>query len=192
MAVLTRDDLRSQLQRREIAPVYLLFGPETYLRDLAAKTIANLAFAEGDFRDFNDTSFGLNTEDNLTRALAVAEQLPMMAMRRVIRITDIRISATGFRDTITEQHESLLSGYLANPSPTSVVLFIADELNGVRKMSKLLKDQTTAVEFKPLDDRELLKWATDKIREAGAEIDGATLNKFIARVGPDVRHLTNE
>ena len=172
--------------------MYLLFGAETYLRDLAVKTITNLAFADGDFRDFNDTTFSLNTQDNLTRALAVAEQLPMMATRRVVRVTDIRISATGYRDTITEEHESALTAYLANPSPTSVVLLIADELNGVRKMSKLLKDNATTVEFKSLADAELLDWARDEIKKAGAEIDKITLNQFIARVGPDVRHLTNE
>jgi DNA polymerase III delta subunit len=81
---LTREDLRSQLKRREIAPVYLLFGPETHLRDLAAKTIRDFSFATGDFRDFNESSFSLNTEDNLKRAIAAAEQLPMMASRRVI------------------------------------------------------------------------------------------------------------
>ena len=32
--VLSRDDLKQQLRRREIASVYLLFGPETHLRDL--------------------------------------------------------------------------------------------------------------------------------------------------------------
>ena len=192
MAVLTRDDLKSQLTRGGLAPVYLLFGPETYLRDNAARYITDRAFGEGDFRDFNDTSFSLNTEDNLTRAFAAAQQLPMMASRRVIRITDIRISATGYRDTITEQHESLLTSYLSNPSQTSVVLLIADELNGVRKMSKLLKDNTTVVEFKPLIDDELRKWAAVEFEKAGAEIDSITLNQFISRVGPDVRHLTNE
>src|SRR5580765_7592003 len=129
--VLSRENLKEQLRRREIAPVYVLFGPETYLRDLAAKTITDLAFAEGDLRDFNDTSFSLNTEDNLGSALAAAEQLPMMASRRVIRITDMRISATGFRDTITEADEPVLSAYLANPSLHSVLIFVADELNGV-------------------------------------------------------------
>lgn len=192
MAVLTRDDLRNQLKRREIAPVYVLFGAETYLRDLAAKTIADFAFATGDFRDFNDTHFSLNTEDNLKLALAVADQLPMMATRRVVRITDIRISATGFRDTITEDHETLLTSYLANPSPTSVVIFIADDLNGVRKMSKLLKDNATAVEFKPLADSELLKWALDEFAKAGAQADPGTLNQLVGRIGPDVRRLTNE
>ena len=112
---LSREDLRNQLKRREIAPVYLLSGTETYLRDIAAKTIADFSFADGDFRDFNETDFSLNTEDNLKRALAAAEQLPMMATRRVVRITDVRISASGFRDTIREEHEPVLSAYLANP-----------------------------------------------------------------------------
>lgn len=190
--VFSRDDLRDQLKRREIAPVYLLFGPETHLRDLAAKTIADLAFSEGDMRDFNETSFSLNTEDNLNRALAAAEQLPMMAGRRVVRINDIRISATGFRDTITESHESILSAYLANPSPHSIVIFVADELNGVRKMGKFLRDKTVAVDFARLDDQGMAKWARKEINDAEAEIDDVALRFLLSRVGSDVRRLTNE
>ena len=188
----SREQLKSQLRQGDIAPVYVLFGAETYLRDVAAKTIANLSFAEGDFRDFNDTSFSLNIDGNLRQALAVAEQLPMMASRRVVRVTDIRISATGHRDTITEDHEAMLTAYFANPSPTSTVIFIADDLNGVRKMGKLLRDKTTAVEFKPLEDNELAEWARSEFDKSGAEIDGATLNRFIKRIGPNVCRLNNE
>jgi DNA polymerase-3 subunit delta len=190
--VFAREDLRNQLKRHEIAPVYLLYGPETYLRDLAAKTITARAFANDDFRDLNETSFSLNNADSLQQAIAAADQLPMMSSRRVVRITDVRISATGFRDTITEAHESVLSSYLKKPSTTTVVIFVADELNGVRKMSKLLKENTTAVEFKTLSDVELIKWARDKFVDAGAEIDNAVLDQLIARIGPDVRRLTNE
>lgn len=190
--VLSREQLRNQLKQREIAPIYVLFGAETYLRDLAARTIADLSFAEGDFRDFNDTSFSVNADGSLKQALAVAEQLPMMAERRVVRITDIRISATGYRDTITEDHEAMLSAYFANPSPTSTVIFIADDLNGVRKMGKLLRDKTTAVEFKPLEDAELADWARSEFRKSGAEIHGGTLNSFINRIGPNVCRLNNE
>ena len=190
--VLSRENLRDQLRRREIAPVYLLFGQETHLRDLAVKTITDFAFAEGDLRDFNETSFSLNSEENLKRALSAAEQLPMMASRRVIRITDVRISATGVRDTITEDHEPLLSAYLANPSAHSVVIFVADELNGVRKMGKFLREKTTAVEFKPLDDSDLTKMARDKIKADGAEIDEPALRHLIGLIGQDVRRLTNE
>lgn len=190
--VFSREDLRTQLKRREIAPVYVLFGAETHLRDIAAKTITDLSFADGDLRDFNESSFSLNTEDNLKRALAAAEQLPMMASRRVVRITDIRVSAGGFRDTITEDHEPLLSAYLSNPSPNAVVILVADELNGVRKMGKFLREKVTAVEFARLDDRQLAEWARKQIKAADAEIDEHTLRFLIARVGPDVRRLTNE
>ena len=190
--VFSREDLRNQLKRREIAPVYLLFGPETHLRDVAAKTITDLAFAPGDLRDFNETIFSLNSEDNLKRALAAAEQLPMMASRRVVRITDIRVSATGFRDTITEAHEPMLSAYFANPSPDSVVIFVADELNGVKKMGKFFREKTLAVEFTRLDDRQMAEWARKEINAAEAEIDEATLKFLLSRVGADVRRLTNE
>lgn len=190
--VFSRDDLRSQLKRNEIAPVYLLFGPETFLRDLAAKTITDRAFAKDDFRDLNETTFSLNTSDALQQATAAARQLPMMASRRVVRITDVRISATGHRDTITEAHETVLRAFLDDPSDTAVVIFVADELNGVRKMSKLLKENTTAVEFKTLSDVDLTKWARDKFVDAGSEIDGNVLNQLISLIGPDVRRLTNE
>lgn len=190
--VYSREDLRNQLKRREIAPVYVLFGPETHLRDLAAKTIADLAFAEGDLRDFNETSFSLNTEGNLKSAFSAAKQLPMIASRRVIRITDVRISATGIRDTITEDDEPIISAYFANPSLHSVVIFIADELNGVRKMGKLLRERTTAVEFALLDDGQLARIARDKIKDAGVEIDDAALRYLISLVGQDARRLTNE
>jgi DNA polymerase-3 subunit delta len=192
MAPLTREDLRNQLKRREIAPVYVLFGPETQLRDLAAAAIADFCFAEGEVRDFNETAFSLNNEDNLKRALAVAWQLPMMASRRVIRITDVRISASGYRDTITEADESVLTSYIAGPSPTSVVIFVADELNGVRKMGKLLRDRTTAVEFVSLNDQQLTEWARKQVRDAGAEIDEITLRQLLARLSRDVHRLTNE
>ena len=154
MSILSREDLRNQLKRRELAPVYVLFGAETYLRDIAAKTIANMAFGEGDFRDFNDTTFSLNSADDLPQALAAAAQLPMMATRRVVRITDVRVTAAGKLDTIKEEHEAVLSSYLSNPSESSIVIFVADELNGVRKMSKLLKAHSVAVEFEALKDIE--------------------------------------
>lgn len=190
--VLSRNELRNQIRRNEIAPVYVLFGPETYLRDRAAATITDRSFADGDLRDFNESSFSLNVEDNLRSALAAARQLPMMASRRVIRITDVRISATGVRDTIKEDHESTLSEYLSDPSPEAVVIFIADELNGVRKMGKFLREKTAAVEFKSLDERELADWARAEFRKASAEIDEPTLRLLLSQVGPELRRLTNE
>ena len=192
MAILKREDLRNKLKRREMAPVYVLFGPESYLRDLAVKTICDLSFCESDARDFNETEFSLNTEGNLAAALGAADQLPMMAGKRLVRIRDVRVSATGMRDTLREDDEAALMRYLNDPSESSVVIFIADEFDKRRKMTKLLTDHATAVEFSELRDEELGKWARDKIKEAGAEMDDRSLRLLISLVGPDVRRLTTE
>src|SRR5215218_7175615 len=171
MSVLTREDLRNQLKRRELSPVYVLFGPETYLRDLALKTICDLSFTAGCARDFNETVFSLNSDGNLASGLAAAEQLPMMAHRRVIRVTDVRVSSTGAKDTLREDDEDTLDAYLKRPADSSIVIFVADEFDKRRKVAKLLIDGATAVEFADLKDAELASWASAKIKDAGSEID---------------------
>lgn len=189
---LKREQLRERLTNHPVEPVYVLFGPETYLRDLAARTITERSFAEGDFRDFNDAEFSVGDSDTLQNALAAAEQLPMMARRRVVRITDVRISATGARDTLNEAHEAALLKYLKRPSESTVLIFVADELNGNRRISKILKENSVAVEFTHLSDNELARWARDKIRDAGSDIDERSLRILVSLVGPNVRRLTTE
>jgi DNA polymerase III subunit delta len=192
MKPITRNDLRNQLRRREVAPVYTLFGLETYLRDVAARTIADIVFADGGFRDFNDTEFSLSTEDNLRIALAAAEQLPMMASRRVVRVSEVRVGQTSNRDTLKEDDEAVLAGYLSNPAGSAVLIFVADELNGVRRIGKLLREKTVAVEFGKLKDAELFEWARGQVKSENAEIDDRALRELVLRAGPDVRRINTE
>ncbi|HQX55452.1 MAG TPA: DNA polymerase III subunit delta [Pyrinomonadaceae bacterium] len=192
MAVIKREDLRAQLRRREMAPVYVLFGPETYLRDLAARTIADFTFADGDLRDFNETEYSLNVDGNLERAIAAANQLPMMAAKRIVRVIDVRVTASGHRDTLREEHETLLTNYFRDPSPSTIMIFVADDLNGVRKIGKLLRAEATAVDFEPMDDGELTNWAREKFKATGTEIDEQALRHLIALVGNDASRVENE
>ncbi len=190
--LLSREQLREQLKRREVAPIYAFFGDETFLRDAAAKYIGDLCFGEGDLREFNENEFSLNTPENIKSALAAAEQLPMMAAKRFIRITDVRVAATSNRDSLKEEFAEALAAYLERPSDSSVVLFLVEELNGNRKLAKLLKEKTVAVEFKRLEDADLWKWVGDQIRELGSEADMAAIRHLADLVGSDVRRLNNE
>jgi len=192
MPVIRKEQLREDLKKRDIANVYLLCGEETFLRDLAARTIANFAFSDGDLRDFNETEFSLNQADGVRAALSAAEQLPMMSVRRLIKITDVRISAGGRLDTIKDEHEKMLADFLENPPQQTIVVFIADELNGTRKLSKLLKEKCVTVEFDRLDNADVMKWAKEKIAEAGSEIDAEALRHLAGLVNADLRRLLNE
>ncbi len=191
MAILSREDLRNQLKRREFAPVYLLFGAENYLRDLAAKTIADLVLANSSLREFNETEYSLNNS-KVSHALASAEQLPMISSRRVVKITDVTVSASANKDNLREEDEEILVSYLNRPSETSIVIFVAEEFDKRRKISKLLLEKSVAVEFEILKDDELIKWAKDKLKEFDADADEKALRHLVGLIGNNVRRLTTE
>ncbi len=192
MALIGRNQLWEQLKRRQLWPVYVLFGTETFLRDAAVRMIADACFPEGELRDFNESEFSLAVEGNLQRAISAANQLPMMASKRVVRATDVRVTAGGRLDTVLEEHEPLLSKYFESPSPSSVVIFIADELNGVRKMGKMLRSATAVVEFAVLDEEGAKRWAKHKFAQAGVDIDESTLSYFLSRCGVSAARIANE
>jgi DNA polymerase-3 subunit delta len=118
------------------------------------------------------------------QAIAAAEQLPMMAERRVVRVTDFA--------RLRESDEGAIVRYLARPVESSVVIFIADELDKRRKLSKQLLDACASVEFARLADGELAAWAKSRLKELKADTDERTLRQIIALVGTSVRQLASE
>lgn len=191
MKVLSTKELREQLRKKEIAPVYLLFGPETYQRNLAATAIADMVLKDAPLRDFNDTEISLNRGD-VKDALAAAEQLPMMGDKRVVRVTDVFVSTNTQVNNLKEAGEQALSAYLSNPSESTVLIFVADEIDKRLKMSKLLIENSTAVEFARLTEPELHQFARDKIRELDVTADDRTINQIVGLVGDDLRKLVIE
>ena len=189
--MLSRRELRNQLRRKEISPVYLLFGEEAYLRNSAAKAITEVVLKDAALREFNESEVSLNSSE-IRSALAAADQLPMMDARRVVVVSEVVVSASKNKDTIKEDDEDVLKDYLTNPSESTILIFVADELDRRRKISKLLIKHSVAVEFKPLADREMVAWAKDKLREIGAKADEKSLMHLVSLVGNDVRKLTIE
>jgi len=183
MSALTKQDLHRALKQGDIKPLYLLFGEETYLRDLAARAIADASLKESALREFNEESFSLTNTD-VQQAIAAAEQLPMMSPRRVVEIRDF--------SKLREADEEALLRYLARPVETTVIIFIAEELDKRRKLSKTLLDACAAVEFAPLTDTELAEWARKRLKDLKVQTDERTLHQIVALVGSSVRTLTNE
>jgi DNA polymerase-3 subunit delta len=183
MPTLTKEELWRNLKGGKVAPLYLLFGPEDYLRDAAARAVTDAALKGAALREFNESSFSLASAD-VQHAIAAAEQLPMMAERRVVRVTDFA--------KLREADEEALVRYVARPVESSVVLFIADDLDKRRKLSKTLLEVCTSVEFAALNDSELATWARDRLKHLGANTDERTLRQIIALTGASVRQLSTE
>src|ERR671920_1725357 len=109
--------------------LYLLFGPEDYLRDAGARAVADAALKGSPLREFNESSFSLSSGD-VQHAIAAAEQMPMMGGRRVVHVTDF--------GRLRDADEEALVRYVTRPFESSTVIFVADNLDKRLRLSKTL------------------------------------------------------
>jgi DNA polymerase III subunit delta len=182
MKVLSRTELERSL-KSELRPLYLLVGPEVYLRRVAAQSITDAALSGTLLREFNESSFSL-LSDSVQSAIAAAEQLPMMSDKRVVRIRDFA--------RLREADEELLIRYLNNPALSTVMIFTTDDLDKRKKSTKVLLDVCTVVDFPPLKDAEAKAWAKTRLKELKIAADEQVLSEIIRLVGTDVQTLSNE
>lgn len=182
MKTLLRTELDRSL-RQGLEPLYLLVGPERYLRREAVQSITDAAMGATLIREFNDASFSLLT-DSVRSAIAAAEQLPMMSERRVVRVRDFA--------RLRDADEDVLIAYLSNPSPTTVMIFTADDLDKRKKSTKALLDACAVVDFSPLKDSEAKAWAKSYLKSLKTAADDPVLSEIVNLVGTDVQTLANE
>jgi DNA polymerase-3 subunit delta len=183
MKPLTRLDLERQLNSAQIPPLYLLVGTESFLRDAAMRAITDAALAGTLLREFNERTFSL-LSDSAVEAIAAAEQLPMMSDRRVIRIKHF--------SKLRDADDEVLSRYVNNPVPTTVVIFATDDLHKGKRLSKTLLDRCVVVEFPPLKDGEAKAWAKSRLKALKVTIDERALSQLVELTGTDVQTLNSE
>jgi DNA polymerase-3 subunit delta len=182
MKSLSRTELERSL-REGVRPLYLLRGPEAYLRRIAAQSITDAALSGVFFRDVSEISFNL-LSDPVKSAIIAAEEMPVFSERRVVRVRNFA--------KLREADEDLLIRYLTNPMPTTVMIFSADELDKRKKSTKVLLDVCTVVDFPALKDAEAKAWAKSRLKELKVTVDDAVLNEIVGLVGTDVQTLFNE
>src|SRR5437867_3373406 len=182
MKTLTRVELERSL-REGVKPLYLLLGTESFLRGAAADMIANAALSETLLREFNESTFSLLT-DAVQSAVAAAEQLPMMSNRRVVKVKDF--------SKLRDADEQVLIAYLNNPAPSTVMIFIADDLDKRKAASKVLLDSCVVVDFSPIRDAEAKAWCRTRLKELKTAADDQVLSEIVRLVGTDVQTLYTE
>jgi DNA polymerase-3 subunit delta len=183
MSTLTRIELDRSLAAGRVQPLYLLVGCESYLRDVAALNISAAALSGTLLREFNESSFSLLT-DSAMAAIAAAEQLPMMSERRVVKIKDF----AKLRDT----DEQIIIRYLERPADSTVMIFVADDLDKRKHLTKGLLANCAVVEFPAVKDAEAKAWARTRLKELKTMADDRVLTEIVRLVGTNLQTLASE
>jgi len=183
MSTLTRVELDRSLATGRIQPLYLLVGPESYLRDEAGRNITDVALSGTLLREFNESVFSL-VSDSALAAIAAAEQMPMMSERRVVRIKDFA--------KLRETDEQIIARYLDRPAEPTVMIFVADDLDKRKTLTKTLLSNCAVVEFPAVKDAEAKAWARTRLKELKTTADERVLTDIVRLVGTNLQTLNSE
>jgi DNA polymerase-3 subunit delta len=171
--------LKAALERGTFDRAYLFHGDDDFLKDEKVRALIERATEPGT-RDFNlEVRRGGETDAAaLSNAL---DNLPMMAEQRMVVVRDVVALKKDARGVLTK--------YLAKPAPDTVLLLVAAA--GTKPDAALL-DATTAVEFRPLTDGDLVKWIAHHTKAIGVTINDRAADLLAGATGNDLALLSGE
>ncbi len=193
-------DLVNDIKAGRFAPVYLFYGPESYLRREAVKRIRDL-FLPGGPGDINYTALD-GEESSLSNIVSLAAMTPLFAEKRLVVVKNAKYfsgkTGAGDRspeeppDTTRPEDQALLK-YLAGPAPSTCLIF--DTGYSVDKRKNIYKELARtgkAIEFSLLKTAELTTWLEKQARLAGKVLAPGAAADILARCGNNLESLSME
>ncbi|MGJ7921436.1 DNA polymerase III subunit delta [Neobacillus sp. LXY-4] len=185
-------DIWKQIKKKQIAPIYLLYGTETFFIN-ETKQLLIQHVLDADESDFNFSSYDLE-ETPIEVVLEDAETLPFLGEKRLILLHNpVFLTAEKTKEKV-EHNLSRLDAYLKEPVPFSVLVFIApyEKLDERKKITKELKSKAVTFESKPLSPQELKQWVKERASLNQVSITDIGAERMIELVGTNLFMLTNE
>jgi DNA polymerase-3 subunit delta len=157
-------------------PVYAIHGEERLLVDEAVEAI-RAATLTGGAVDFNYDVF-VGKDATATRVADAARTLPAFAPRRLVLVKDA--------DKITADATEGLLGYLGDPSPSTVLVFVADKLDARTRFYKALQKAGEVLRLDHPSAREMPAIVKRRAKSMGAVLEEDPVRALVDAVGTDV------
>lgn len=175
----------------KVDPVYLLTGVEHHIFD---ETIERLKKALPDIDDASIVRFDLE-ETPIEAVIEEADTLPFLQDHKLIIANHAAfLSGQDKKRTEVEHNLTVLEEWLANPSPTATVVFIApyEKLDGRKRITKKMRDLSTVIEANRLEGNDLLTWIQHEAKTNGTYISSSSAQMLMNTVGDNLLALSTE
>jgi DNA polymerase III subunit delta len=179
---MTPAELSNALKERDVPPLLLFFGEETFLLEKAVREIRE-TFVAAESRDFNLNIFP--AKDSTAEAiLDVARTFPVFAQHRMVLVKDVQ----GF----PPQELDHFLPYLKDPVPETIFLCTADKIDGRKKFYQEFKKLGAVVEFRKIYENQLPSFVKNQAREAGHPFTEEAMALFCKKVGTGLQEVNSE
>lgn len=174
-----------------IEPVYLLLGIEQHIFDT---TIERLKKAIPIQDETSIVYFDLE-ETPIEIVLEEADTLPFLEDRKLIiaRNASFLTAQDKGREKVVHNLE-VFESWLANPSPTATVVFLApyEKLDARKRITKLMQKQTTVIEAKRLQGKDLTTWIQHEAKLNDSKISSEIAMLLVEVAGDSLLSLATE
>lgn len=178
------------IQKGNIAPVYLLVGEEAYYVDeTISKLRAALGGEDGEYAQFDCA------EQPVDFVIDEADTIPFFSDRKLVVARNASfLRATEKGKEKIEHDLSRLEAWLEHPTEQCVTVFVApyEKLDERKKVTKLMKKHAILLEAAQLKEHDLAVWIEQEIAAQQGRITDDAVGKLIEMVGANMLQLRLE
>lgn len=172
--------LINDIKESNFKNIYLLYGPEDYLRKQYRDRLAK---AMSDPEDTMNYHYFEGKDTSPEKLIDLAETMPFLAERRMIVVEN-----SGFFKNSCEK----LAEYLKSVPETTTFLFVETEVDKRSKMFKACKDYGYAAVFEAQNEETLRKWILGILRRENKQVTQRALELFLEFTGTDMEIISSE
>lgn len=173
--------LNEDLKTGKFKQIYLLYGPERYLRRQYKEKFTKAMVSGGDTMNY---SFYEGKKTDIKEVIDLAETLPFFAKRRLIVFEDTGFFKNGGND---------LADYINDGIPgTTYFIFVESEVDRRSRLYKAVRAKGHIAELAAQDADTLRKWVQGLVKKEGKQMQPSDVAYFIGKVGTDMENITKE
>ncbi|HGY11684.1 MAG TPA: DNA polymerase III subunit delta, partial [Desulfobacterales bacterium] len=172
-----------EFSKQKPESIYYVVGTEAYLKDQIYKAVKK-RFSDESSEDFDFTLLYGDSDDSM-QVIEHLEMSPFLAKKRLVVIKNF--------DQMNAAGKNLIAEYCKNPSPTSVLLLIADKSDKRAKAIKVIEQKSVIISCRPpYSTKDLVRWLRSEVQVRNIAMDYDTMCIFADSIELDYLIASNE
>lgn len=184
-------EIIQKIKKQEYAPIYLLQGTESYLREQFRQTLIEEAL--GAEADLNFLAIDCE-EEFVENGLEEANMMPFFGNHRIVWLENPFFLTAEKKGTAPEHNLASLEEYLKNPISSTILVISANypKLDERKKLVKLVKKQAVMVDAKKLEGEKALQYVRQYLGETDYVMSAQALDRFAYLCDQDLTKMMSE
>jgi DNA polymerase III subunit delta len=173
-----------------VPPVVLLYGTEPAPMSARLQELRRAVLVSG-LEAFNHERFAGRELESLSPVLEACGQLPLMAERRLVELSDPELVGKGRGPASTKVQDALVD-YIKAPNPSTVLVLCSSGIDGRSRLVGAAKKAGLVEKFEPWKrDEDAVAFVLEQAAKTDTRIDRATAMALVQLVGTGLSDLVH-